>query len=206
MNRHLTPGCKTVILINGIPASGKSTVTRQLSATFDLPQLTIDGIKEPFMACFSEIDRSFNRQLGCAAYDVIWSIVGHAPAGCIWLIDAWFGFQPRETLQRQLQQAGVEKVLEIWNRISPELAVSRYASRLQDRRPGHPGEEYLRSWRSWRSGRNPCGWGRCLPSISKKRWIWRLLSVGSKYKCSRCLTAVVRRRFVFAAYRNCVVI
>ena len=143
MNRHLTPGCKTVILINGIPASGKSTVTRQLSATFNLPQLTIDGIKEPFMACFSEIDRSFNRQLGCAAYEVIWSIVGHAPAGCIWLIDAWFGFQPRETLQRQLQQAGVEKVLEIWNRISPELAVSRYASRLQDRRPGHPGEEYL---------------------------------------------------------------
>lgn len=62
MNRHLTPGCKTVILINGIPASGKSTVTRQLSATFNLPQLTIDGIKEPFMACFSEIDRSFNRQ------------------------------------------------------------------------------------------------------------------------------------------------
>lgn len=143
MNRHLTPGCKTVILINGIPASGKSTVTRQLSAAFNLPQLTIDGIKEPFMACFSEIDRSFNRQLGCAAYDVIWSIVGHAPAGCIWLIDAWFGFQPRETLQQQLQQAGVEKVLEIWNRISPELAVSRYASRLQDRKPGHPGEEYL---------------------------------------------------------------
>ncbi|MDP1183432.1 AAA family ATPase, partial [Klebsiella pneumoniae] len=23
MNRHLTPGCKTAILINGIPASGK---------------------------------------------------------------------------------------------------------------------------------------------------------------------------------------
>ncbi|HDC4344314.1 AAA family ATPase, partial [Acinetobacter baumannii] len=25
MNRHLTPVCKTAILINGIPASGKST-------------------------------------------------------------------------------------------------------------------------------------------------------------------------------------
>ncbi len=90
MNRYLTPGCKTVILINGIPASGKSTVTRQLSAAFNLPQLTIDGIKEPFMACFTGIDRSFNRQLGCAAYEVIWSIVGQSPAGCIWLIDAWF--------------------------------------------------------------------------------------------------------------------
>jgi hypothetical protein len=57
--------------------------------------------------------------------------------------DAWFGFQPRDTLQQLLQHAGVEKVLEVWNHISPELAVSRYASRLQDRKPGHPGEEYL---------------------------------------------------------------
>lgn len=143
MNRHLTPGCKTVILINGIPASGKSTVTRQLSATFNLPLLTIDGIKEPFMARFTDIDRPFNRQLGCAAYEVIWSIVGQSPAGCVWLVDAWFGFQPRETLQQLLQQAGVEKVLEVWNHISPKLAVSRYATRLQDRKTGHPGEGYL---------------------------------------------------------------
>ncbi|MCL7653696.1 AAA family ATPase, partial [Klebsiella pneumoniae] len=54
MNRHLTPGCKTVILINGIPAAGKSTVTRQLSPIFNLPLLTTDGIKEPFMACFTD--------------------------------------------------------------------------------------------------------------------------------------------------------
>jgi hypothetical protein len=52
-------------------------------------------------------------------------------------------FPARETLQRWLHQAGVEKVVEIWNQISPELAVSRYATRLQDRRAGHPGEEYL---------------------------------------------------------------
>ncbi len=50
MNRHLTPVCKTAILINGIPASGKSTITRLLAETFSLPVLTIDGIKEPFMA------------------------------------------------------------------------------------------------------------------------------------------------------------
>lgn len=38
-----------------------------------------------------------NRQLGCAAYEVIWSIVGASPASMVWLIDARFGFQPRET-------------------------------------------------------------------------------------------------------------
>ena len=113
MKRHLSPDCKTVILINGIPASGKSTITHQLSGTFSLPLLTIDGIKEPFMARFTDIDRPFNRQLGCAAYEVIWSIIGHAPANVVWLVDAWFGFQPRERLQQLLQQAGVEKVLEV---------------------------------------------------------------------------------------------
>ena len=70
MNRHLTPGCKTAILINGIPASGKSTITRLLAETFSLPVLTIDGIKEPFMARLAPVDRPMNRQLGCAAYEV----------------------------------------------------------------------------------------------------------------------------------------
>lgn len=95
------------------------------------------------MACFADIDRPLNRQLGCAAYDVIWSIVAQSPTSCVWLIDAWFGFQPKEMLQKLMQQAGVEKVLEIWNQISPALAVERYARRLAQRRPGHPGEEYL---------------------------------------------------------------
>ncbi len=71
------------------------------------------------MARLAPVDRPMNRQLGCAAYEVIWSIVGASPASMVWLIDAWFGFQPRETLQRLLQQAGVEQVIEIWNHITP---------------------------------------------------------------------------------------
>ena len=43
---------KTVVLVNGVPASGKSTIARLLSEHFTLPLLTIDGIKEPFMAQF----------------------------------------------------------------------------------------------------------------------------------------------------------
>lgn len=171
MNRHLTAGCKTVILINGVPASGKSTITQALSQTFGLPLLTIDEIKEPFMACFTDIDRPFNRQLGCAAYEVIWSIIGHSPANVIWLVDAWFGFQPRETLQRWLHQAGVEKVVEIWNQISPELAVSRYATRLQDRRAGHPGEEYLPELALLAERLSRCDLARSSRWINSNRWI-----------------------------------
>lgn len=139
----MTTQMKTVVLVNGVPASGKTTVTHQLSERFSLPILTIDGIKEPFMAQFSEIDRAFNRKLGCAAYDVIWSIIRHAPAGCPFLVDAWFGFQPKEMLVDYLKKAGVTQILEVWNEVAPDVAVARYARRLGERRVGHPGEEYL---------------------------------------------------------------
>ncbi|WMY74642.1 AAA family ATPase [Buttiauxella selenatireducens] len=134
---------KTVVLVNGVPASGKSTVARLLSEHFALPVLTIDGIKEPFMAQFDNIDRPFNRRLGCAAYEVIWSIVADSPQQCVFIIDAWFGFQPKEALERYLEQAGITRVVEIWNHIPGHLAVQRYAQRLDERREGHPGEEYL---------------------------------------------------------------
>jgi predicted NBD/HSP70 family sugar kinase len=134
---------KTVVLVNGVPASGKSTVARLLSEHFALPILTIDGIKEPFMAQFDEIDRPFNRRLGCAAYEVIWSIIADSPAQCVFIVDAWFGFLPKEALERYLQQAGITRVVEVWNQISGPLAATRYAQRLGERRAGHPGEEYL---------------------------------------------------------------
>lgn len=134
---------KSVILVNGVPASGKSTVARALAHHFDLPYLSLDGIKEPFMARLDNIDRELNRQLGYAAYQAIWSMVAQAPLRCIYVIDAWFGFQSREQLRQYLREAGVTQILEVWNQISGELAAERYAARTGQRPKGHPGAEYL---------------------------------------------------------------
>ncbi|ANS42767.1 AAA family ATPase [Serratia inhibens] len=134
---------KTVILVNGVPASGKSTVAQALAQHFGLPYLAIDGIKEPFMSRLDNVDRGLNRRLGCAAYEAIWSIVAQAPDCCTYVIDAWFGFQPREQLRHYLREAGVTQPLEVWNQISGELAAERYASRIVQRPKGHPGTEYL---------------------------------------------------------------
>lgn len=134
---------KRVVLVNGIPASGKSTLTLMLSGRFTLPVLTLDSIKEPFMSSFAPVDRQRNRQLGCAAYQAIWNIVGQSPVNTVFLIDAWFGFQSKSVLEQGLQRAGVDEVLEIWMQISPDEAVARYQARLAQRMPGHPGAEYL---------------------------------------------------------------
>lgn len=158
----LTTQHRQVVLINGIPASGKSTLTQALAARLALPVLTLDSLKEPFMASFAPVDRQRNRQLGCAAYQAIWNIVGQAPAGCVYLIDAWFGFQPKAVLEQGLVAAGVTRVLELWMTISPDEAVARYQARLARRMPGHPGAEYLPELRRLAEQAEPMGVGPVL--------------------------------------------
>ncbi len=134
---------KTVIIVNGVPASGKSTVALKIANYFNWPYLSIDVIKEPFMALHKNIDREFNRELGKAAYKVIWDTVSDAPDGCVYVIDAWFGFQSKELLEEYLDKSSVTEVIEVWNQISPTKVAERYRSRLSLRKEGHPGEEYI---------------------------------------------------------------
>lgn len=134
---------KRVVMVNGIPASGKSSIARALSQATGWPVLSVDGIKEPFMQQFEQLDRPLNRRLGIASYQAIWSVIAAAPQGCTFIVDAWFGFQPKESLVNYLQQANVRSLAEIWCQLPGELAAQRYAARLGDRLPGHPGAEYI---------------------------------------------------------------
>ncbi|EIC85739.1 AAA family ATPase [Serratia sp. M24T3] len=136
------PG-KRVILVNGIPASGKSSLAVELSAKTGWLQLSLDGIKNPFLQRLEGVDRAFNRKLGQASYQVIWSIIADAPQGSTFIVDAWFGFQPKEVLTEYLTQAGITQVLEIWCQVSPATAAARYEARLGERLPGHLGAEYI---------------------------------------------------------------
>ena len=152
------PG-KRVILVNGIPASGKSRLAVELSAQTGWLPLSLDGIKNPFLQRLEGVDRAFNRILGQASYQVIWSIVADAPQGSTFIVDAWFGFQPKEVLRDYLTQAGVTQVVEIWCQISAELAASRYGARLDQRLPGHLGAEYIPELKILAANAQPISFG-----------------------------------------------
>lgn len=135
---------KTLILVNGIPASGKSSVTKIISDYFSLPVLSIDEIKEPFMVQFADIiDRPLNRKLGYAAYEAMFNIVKSSPPELIFIMDAWFGFRDKSVLEEYLEKIGDIKVIEIWVQASAELVAERYKNRCGCRIKGHPGEEYI---------------------------------------------------------------
>ncbi len=137
------PQGKRVVLVNGVPASGKSRLSKALSQRTGWPILSLDGIKNPFLQHIGPVDREFNRTLGKASYQAIWSFVAEAPADSTFIIDAWFGFQPKAQLESYISAAKLAQVAELWCKIPGHVAGERYASRLKDRLPGHPGAEYV---------------------------------------------------------------
>ncbi|WP_237143423.1 ROK family protein [Phyllobacterium zundukense] len=134
---------KRAVLVNGIPAAGKSQMSKAISDRTGWPILTLDTIKNPFLEQLGGADREFNRTLGKASYQAIWSIVRDAPDGSTFIVDAWFGFQPLALLQKHLATAGVEHIAEIWCHAPGEVLAERYAARLHERPAGHPGAAYI---------------------------------------------------------------
>ena len=154
---------KRLIMVNGVPASGKSGVARGLSAATGWPVLALDTIKDPYLAEIGAtgvaIDRPFNRVLGRASYRAVFALIDAAPEGTTTIVDAWFGFQPRALLEELLESAGVTEVVEIWCHAPPAAIADRYRARAGQRLPGHPGPEYADELQALAERARPMGIG-----------------------------------------------
>ena len=134
---------KAAILVNGVPASGKSTVARAVSARLGCPLMTLDTVKDPLFEHLGTGDREHNRKLGRASYGAIFAAIGDWPDPALVVIDAWFGFQPPDVLDRHLKTAGLSQTAELWCHAPSDVVAARYAARLGERSPGHPGADYI---------------------------------------------------------------
>ena len=134
---------KRAILVNGVPASGKSTVARAMSYTNGWPLLTLDTIKEAFFVYLGTGDREYNRLLGKASYQAIFALIADFPDGATVVVDAWFGFQPFDCSQDHLARAGIAQVAEIWCHAPGEVLGERYRTRSEQRHAGHLGVSYV---------------------------------------------------------------
>lgn len=132
---------KRAVLVNGVPASGKTTVARALGARLALPVLELDVVKE---VLFEELghrdaDREWGRALGRASIGSIWALLAGFPAGSVVIVEAWFRLPPHDPVLRGLERAGVGETIELWCHAPVDVVVARYARRA--RHPGHPAAE-----------------------------------------------------------------
>lgn len=138
---------RQAVLINGVPASGKSTVASQLmpllqTAGLHPVPLGLDTLKEALFAEIGTGDREYNRMLGRGSYHAIFNAIAAFPDALLPVIDAWHGFQPREVLESHLARARIDQVIEVWVHITPETAAARYRARSTERHTGHLPESY----------------------------------------------------------------
>jgi glucokinase len=134
---------KRLILVNGVPASGKTGVARAISGKGNWPLLALDTIKEALFTHLGTGDREYNRLLGRASYQAMFALAGAFPDGMTVVVDAWFGFQPETVLASHLELAGRPFVVQVWCHAPPAEIGARYAARVAARSGGHLGLDYV---------------------------------------------------------------
>ena len=152
---------KAAILVNGVPASGKSTVARAVSRELGAPLMTLDTIKEPLFSHVGTGDREHNRMLGRASYEIIFAAIADWPDPVTVVVDAWFGFQPAAVLERHLAASGIGRTAEVWCHAPGEVLAERYGARVGTRSAGHPGTAYIPELIALNERATPIGFGAC---------------------------------------------
>ncbi|MDQ3095655.1 MAG: ATP-binding protein [Actinomycetota bacterium] len=114
-----------VIVVTGLPGSGKTTLGRQLSASLGLPLLSLDSVKEAIVDRLDVADRFAVR---AAAREVLARIIPDCPHGC--LIDIWVNpVRDHGEVRDALRGLGEARFAEIVCTVPAELAIERYADR-----------------------------------------------------------------------------
>jgi glucokinase len=118
------------ILVNGLPASGKSTLATQLALLLGCPVLSKDVVKESFAELTGETVSGST--LGGIAMDSIWSLAAAITDGVV--IDSfWFAGRDDDFIRAGIARSGAKRVVEVWCQVPRELAEVRFAQRQRHR-------------------------------------------------------------------------
>ncbi len=170
-----------IIILAGLPATGKSTLAKKLQKSFPWPILEKDRIKEGLFdtigfTCYDE-----KRRLDAAATEVLFRVMESLiKAGCSMIIDNNFAKEQALELEALMKKYSLTPVT-VFLSGDPKVLYERYVARdsaqrrhlghaMQDHYPPHPGEEISFSmsyegfsWRFLERGMDELSWSG--PSI-----------------------------------------
>ena len=152
------------ILVNGLPAAGKTTLARVLARQLGLPLFSKDTIKEAHADVLGTEragwqQRRWNKAIGAAASETLWALLADAPAGAV--LESTWPAGVRHFVVQGLARAGNPPAAEIWCDTPLETARQRFEAR----HPRHPIHGDLLTddeWEFWRRTAMPLAVGPIL--------------------------------------------
>jgi len=121
-----------IVVVSGIPGSGKTTVARPLARELRVPLISKDVIKEALFGVLGTGDLEWSQQLGRAAHRVMYDLAADAGSA---VLESHFW---RGVSEPDLEALG-QPLLQIYCHCPMDLAIERYMHRAEspDRHPGH---------------------------------------------------------------------
>jgi predicted kinase len=133
-----------LVLVNGLPGSGKTTLATGLAAALPASLVSKDAIKDALATAVSGVP---GHALGAAAMEAAWTLIA-ASEGTV-VFDSWW-FKPRDApyAEAGIRRAGRPAVIEVWCDVPERVALERYERR---------GGAFAEPWTDWATRGEPLG-------------------------------------------------
>ena len=157
---------RIVVLVNGLPAAGKSTLAPDLAAELDLPLISKDVIKEAHADVLGSepldglTQREWNGRLGAAASGTMWRLLQASPPGAV-LESSWRA-DVRHLVEAGLHGAGLLGAAEVWCHAPEPVLRDRFHRRWSSSHPIHGAEPDEAEWAQMVANGEPLGLGPVL--------------------------------------------
>jgi len=129
-----------LVIVTGLPGTGKTTLGRRLAADLGLSFLYKDGIKETLFDGLGWSDREWSRRLGLASYDLLFYFLGvELAAGRSLVVESNFSARYDASRFLALKERHGFEPFQILCHAAGDVVFERFRSRATspDRHPGH---------------------------------------------------------------------
>ncbi len=134
-----------LVIVHGRPATGKTTIARELAERLNLPLIAKDDIKESLFDSLGWNDRAWSRKLGGATYPILMYVTeSFLKAGRSMMLESNFPFESNPEFQALAERTPFYAV-QVICQADPQTISQRFERRQGDgtRHPGHAAPDLI---------------------------------------------------------------